>query len=210
MCIDNYQHMTTIGFFGDSFCAGREPESWCVLLAEKLNARIVHWGEPGRSIWTTIMKFNKLQQQNRLPDICVFCWTEPYRLYHPNLVLSANTEPIKGVDPNVYRALDDYWKYLHSYDKDELAYEYALKWFDQNVLSNVDKKIIQMWSFRPFETADKDAKIKLLSGTFIDESMFAFSKKNGEKDGWGIGTINHMTTKQNEQWADRVYERIKS
>jgi hypothetical protein len=196
----------TIGYFGDSFCAGREPESWCVLLSKKLDARVVHWGEPGRSIWTTIMQFNRLKEQHRLPDICVFCWSEPYRLYHPNLILSANTEPLEGVDPNVYRALDDYWKYLHSYDKDELAYEYAIKYFDQHVLSQVEEQLVQMWSFRPFETAGKDAGIHLQSGVFIDESMFAFSKTAGEKDGWGIGTINHMTVEQNKQWTDRVYD----
>ena len=200
--------MITLGFFGDSFCAGREVDSWCVLLSKKLDARIVHWGEPGRSIWTTIMQFNRLKDQNRLPDISVFCWTEPYRLYHPNLILSANTQPLEGVDPNVYKALDDYWKYLHSYDKDELAYEYAIQYFDRHVLSKVDKKLVQMWSFRPFETAGKDAGIRLQSGVFIDESMFAFSKSAGEKDGWGIGTINHMTVEQNKQWADKVYERI--
>jgi hypothetical protein len=93
---------------------------------KKLDARIVHWGEPGRSIWSVFFKFNQLIEQDRVPDISVFCWSEPYRLYHPNLILSANTEPLEGVDPNVYRALDDYWKYLHSYDKDEMAYEYAL------------------------------------------------------------------------------------
>lgn len=200
--------MKTIGYFGDSFCAGRESESWCVLLAKKINATIMQWGEPGRSIWTTIMKFNQLKKENRLPDICVFCWTEPYRLYHPKLILSANTEPLEGVDPNVYKALDDYWKYLHSYDKDELSYEYSLRWFDQNVLSTVDKKIIQLWSFRPFETAGKDAGIKLTSGTFIDESMFSFSKRDGEKDGWGHGRINHMTVEQNAEWAEKVYSRF--
>lgn len=202
--------MKTIGYFGDSFCAGREPESWCVLLAKKLDARITHWGEPGRSIWTTIIKFNKLEQQKKLPDICVFCWTEPYRLYHPNLILSANTQPLPDVNPRVYEALDQYWKYLHSYDKDELSYEYAIKWFDQMILPRVNKKIIQMWSFKPFETAEKDAKIKLATGTFIDESMFAFSKRDGQRDGWGPGMINHMTVLQNSEWADKVYDRIKN
>ena len=55
----------TIGFFGDSFCAGREPESWCVLLANQLNAQITHWGEPGRSVWSTFFKFNQLNKANR-------------------------------------------------------------------------------------------------------------------------------------------------
>lgn len=207
MYVDNYQYMTTIGFFGDSFCAGREDESWCVLLAKKLDAKIVHWGEPGRSIWTSFFKFNARIKQNNVPDISVFCWTEPYRLYHPQLILSANTEPLDGVDPNIYKALDEYWKHLHHYNKDEMAYEYSLKHFDQNILSKVDKQIIQMWSFKPFETAGKDAGIKLTTGTFIDESMYAFS---GGPDAWGRGTINHMTAEQNKAWASKVYDRYTS
>tara|TARA_R110000803_G_scaffold63556_1_gene124222 strand:- start:325 stop:936 length:612 start_codon:yes stop_codon:yes gene_type:complete len=202
--------MKTIGFFGDSFCASNQPESWCNILQEKLGAdRIRYFGNPGRSIWSTMFKFNGLIEQNRVPDISVFCWSEPYRLYHPNLIMSANTEPMDGVDPNVYKALDDYWKYLQNYDKDEMAYEYALKYYDQAILSKVDKQIVQMWSFKPFETADKDAKIELTTGTFIDESMFAFSKSDGEKDGWGEGTINHMTVEQNQQWAEKVHGRLR-
>jgi hypothetical protein len=151
-------------------------------------------------------KFNELIRKNQVPDIAIFCWTEPYRLYHPELVLSANTEPLAGVDPAVYKTLDNYWKYLHSYDKDEIAYEYALRHYDQNILSKVKSQIVQMWSFRPFETASKDAGIRLETGVFIDESMFAFSRGDRVKDGWGTGTINHMTVEQNQQWADRVYD----
>jgi hypothetical protein len=202
--------MKTIGFFGDSFCAGREPESWVVLLAKKLNAKIVNYGDPGRSIWTTFFKFNSRIKQDIVPDFSIFCWTEPYRLYHPKHILSANTEPLEGVDPNIYKALEQYWIHLHNYDKDEMAYEYALKHYDQNILSEVKSDIVQMWSFRPFETAGKDAGIKLTAGKFIDESMFSFSKSAGEKDGWGVGTINHMTEQQNQLWADKVYDRLAS
>ena len=203
--------MKTIGFFGDSFCASNQPESWCNILQNKLGAKRIRWfGEPGRSIWSTMFKYNRLIKNDDVPDISIFCWTEPYRLYHLDLILSANTKPLEGVDPKIYKALEDYWKYLHNYDKDEMAYEYALKYYDQNILSKIDKQIVQMWSFRPFETAGKDAGITLTSGKFIDESMFAFSKSAGEKHGWGVGTINHMTVEQNQQWADNVYEKIKN
>lgn len=207
--------MKTMGFFGDSFCAGREDESWCVLLAKQLNAGITHWGEPGKSIWTTFFKFNQLNNTDKLPDICVLCYTEPYRLYHPSLILSANTEPFEGMDPKVYEALEQYWIHLHNYDKDELVYEYSLKWFDHDILSKIkNKTIVQMWSFRPFETAGKDACIKLKSGIFIDESLYASSLiKNTVSDGaimpWGKGIINHMSVEQNKCWADKVYKKIK-
>jgi hypothetical protein len=87
-----------------------------------------------------------------------------------------------------------------------LAYQYALKYYDQHVLSKVKSEIVQMWSFRPFETADKNLGMELTTGTFIDESMFNFS---GGKDNWGKGTINHMTTEQNQQWAQKVYDYIR-
>ncbi len=196
--------MKTIGFFGDSFCASNQPESWCNILQEKLGANRIRWfGNSGKSIWSVFFQFNKLIEQNRVPDISVFCWTEPYRLYHPELILSLNTEPLEGVDPDVYKTLDNYWKHLHSTEKDDMAYEYALKYYDQNVLAKIkNKTIVQMWSFKP------DTDIKLSTGTFIDESMFTFSKSAGVKDGWGIGTINHMTEEQNKEWANKVYGRL--
>lgn len=199
--------MSTIGFFGDSFCASNQKESWCNILQQKLGCDRIRWfGEPGRSIWSVFFRFNQLVKQNAVPDYCIFCWTEPYRLYHPKLILSANTEPLEGIDPNVYKTLDNYWKYLQNYDKDEMAYEYALKYYDKEVLSNLgDKTIVQMWSFRPFETAGKDGKIRLNSGIFIDESMYTFS---GGKDNWGKGKINHMTPSQNQQWAEKVFKYI--
>ena len=103
--------MKSIGFFGDSFCASNQPESWCNILQQKLGANRIRWfGNPGRSIWSVFFQYNKLIEQNNVPDISIFCWTEPYRLYHPSLILSANTQPLEGVDPNVYKTLDDYWK----------------------------------------------------------------------------------------------------
>ena len=203
LCTDNYHCMKSIGFFGDSFCASNQPESWCNILQEKLGAARIRWfGEPGRSIWSTFMKYNKLIETHSVPDISVFCWTEPYRLYHPKHILSANTQPLDDVDPKMYEALDQYWIHLHNYDKDEMSYEYALRYYDEHILSKVDSEIVQMWSFKPFETAGKEVGINLHTGTFIDESIYAFS---GGKDNWGKGDINHMTKEQNKIWADRVY-----
>ena len=200
--------MKSIGFFGDSFCASNQPDSWCNILQEKLGAERIRWfGNPGTSIWSVFFQYNKLIEKNAVPDISIFCWTEPYRLYHPKHILSANTEPLEAVDPNIYKALDQYWIHLHNYDKDEMAYEYALKHYDQNILSKVESDIIQMWSFKPFETAGKDAGIKLSTGTFIDESMYEFS---GGQDAWGTGTINHMTAEQNKAWASKIYDRFTS
>ena len=53
--------MKSIGFFGDSFCASNQPESWCNILQEKLGANRIRWfGNPGKSIWGVFFQFNKL------------------------------------------------------------------------------------------------------------------------------------------------------
>ena len=190
--------MKSIGFFGDSFCAGNREDSWCNILAR-------WFGKSGASIWSVFFKYNDLIKKGKVPDISIFCWTEPYRLHHEKHTLTLNVEPDPEADPNMYKALDDYWIHLQHQYKDEMSYEYALKYYDRHVLSKVKSQVVQTWSFKPFETADRPQGFQLETGTFIDESMFEFSKSAGVKDGWGIGTINHMTVEQNQQWADRVY-----
>ncbi len=195
--------MKTIGFFGDSFCADHTDESWCNIFSTKIGCGDpVCYGKKGESIWGTFFKFNKRIANDDIPDVNVFCWTEPYRLYHPRMILTANVIPSEDEDPNVYKTLDNYWKYLHNYDKDELAYEYSLKHYDQNVLSKVNKKIIQLWSFRPFETANKDANIQLQTGLFVDKSLYRTATEDRGKD----KTINHMSRDMNKNLANMLVD----
>ena len=205
--------MKTIGFFGDSFCDSKKDHSWCVLLANKLGQEITHLGKGGAAIWHTFMAYEKLLERNTLPDTMVFCWTEPYRLYHPEVPLAKGAVPYPGPDQNLWKAADMYWVYLQNYRKDELAYRYALQWFDQHELPKAkDKKIIQMWSMKPFELTNRRCDISLQTGKFLDESMleFAWGGKTPEPGfKFDINLANHMTVKQNKQWADKVYERIR-
>ena len=204
--------MSTIGYFGDSFCDSREPHSWCVLLAEKLGQDIVHWGRGGSSIWNTFMSYETLRTRDTLPDTLVFCWTEPYRLYHPKVPLAQGAVPYPGPDQNLWKAADMYYVYLQDYRKDELAYQYALKWFDRHELPKAkEKKIVQMWSMKPFELTNRGCDIELTTGEFIDESMleFAWGGKTPEPGfKFDINLANHMTKEQNQEWANKVYERI--
>jgi hypothetical protein len=207
--------MRTIGFFGDSFCASNQPESWCVLLAKRLGAVINHWGVGGASVWSTFISFEKLKKQRTLPDVLIFCWTEPYRLYHAKLPLAKGAVPILGEDTNIYKAADMYYVYLQNYNKDEIAYTYALQWFDQHELKSIEKKhtILQTWSMKPFELSGRASDIHLQTGVFLDESMLEFAWGNEKpKSGFkfDINLSNHMTVEQNQQWADRVYEKIKN
>jgi hypothetical protein len=200
--------MATIGYFGDSFCESRKDDSWCVIVAKELDAKITHWGRGGASIWNTFMEFERAEQSGNLPDTCVFCWTEPYRLYHPKLPLAKGAVPIPGVDSNIYKAADMYYVYLQNYRKDELAYRYALQHFDKQVLAkHSDKTILQTWSMRPFELSGNQTHLTLETGLFLNESMLMFAW-DGEpkKVKFDINLSNHMTSAQNQAWANKILE----
>lgn len=199
--------MKTIAFYGDSFCQSHRDDSWCVILAEKLHCSITRFGIGGSSIWTTFIEFEKDQKDNNIADYLVFCWTDETRLYHPTLPLTPNNKPIKGTDENIWQAAENYYKYLSFYNKDDIAYRYSLKHFDQNVLKKYESSsnIIQMWSMLP-----KD--FKLTTGKFINESCLAHSwdgnmKAKVEPD---INLSNHMTKEQNKTWAQKIYDNINS
>ena len=88
-------------------------------------------------------------------------------------------------------------------DKDDIAYKYALQFFDKNVLKDLDKRknIVQMWSMLPFD-------IELKSGFFMNESCLIHSwdgdmNYKGKPD---LNLSNHMTAEQNKNWAKKVYD----
>ena len=126
--------------------------------------------------------------------------------------LAKGAVPYPGPDQNLWKAADMYYVYLQEYRKDELAYKYALQWFDQKELPKAkDKKIIQTWSIKPFELSGEPCDLKLQTGTFIDESMlmFAWGGKTPETGfKFDLDLANHMTVEQNQQWAQKVYDRI--
>jgi len=198
--------MKTIAYYGDSFCASDRNDSWCVLLADWLGCNIMRLGIGGSSIWSTFLEFEQDQKTGSLADYIIFCWTDSHRLYHPTLPLTPQNQPIAGTDPAVWKAADDYYKYLSFQHKDNIAYSYALQWFDKKILHNIKENntIVQMWSMLPF-------KIKLESGIFLEESCLVHSW-DGDlnfKNDVDLDLSNHMTVQQNESWAKKIYDRIK-
>ena len=199
--------MKTIAFYGDSFCQSHRDDSWCVLLAEKLQSSITRFGIGGSSIWTTFIEFEKDQKNNNIADYLVFCWTDETRLYHPALPLTPNNKPIEGTDKNIWQAAEHYYKYLSFNDKDDIAYRYSLKYFDQNILKKHESNsnIIQMWSMLPKDFA-------LTSGKFINESclIHSWDGDTEAKVNPDINLTNHMTKEQNKTWAQKIYDNIDS
>lgn len=148
-----------IGFFGDSFCADIQSQSgtYLQLLANHYDAEIVNLGTGGSSIWDVLLlQIDPFIKNNNIPDICVFVWTEPGRLFHRVLrhlnigsAVSDNWRSPLNDHEIIYKAAKDYYLHLHDPELDHYRYAAALHYFDTVVLPTFPKntKIVHLWSF---------------------------------------------------------------
>lgn len=148
--------MTTIGFFGDSFCAevsNQHSESngyktYIEKLISHYNADLVNLGVPGCSVWdTTLIQFKPFEKNP--PDICIFSWTGGGGLFHrtqrdlhfPRIILNENSS-------DLIKAAKGYFEYFFDDEKASLEVSSMMMYFDETILSKIyDKsKIIHLWS----------------------------------------------------------------
>ena len=146
----------TIGFFGDSFCANRYSlslnyKTYISMLAKNYNAKIVHLGIGGSSVGDLILlQLDPFIQRNDVPDICVFVWTDPARLFHRTIrnlnytSVQHNTKKSK-----VWDSARDYFTYLNDWEFLELQYIALLEHVDNVVLPKLppETKIVHLWAF---------------------------------------------------------------
>jgi len=140
---------TSIGFFGDSFCYSHSPNSYLGMIVDRLGLNLVHTGKAGSSIEDAIlMQFNKFAKVNKIPDICVFVWTDSHRLYNykvRNLTLGSLD---KNDDPEITQAAKTYYRCLFDDEAHILRHNATVYYFNQVLLNRYpDKKIINLWSF---------------------------------------------------------------
>lgn len=155
-----------IGFFGDSFCAEMHNphslikgyETYIKRLKKHYGAEIVSLGIGGSSYWDIVLEqFPKLEKN--LPDVCIFCWTDNFRLYHKNIknLTSGSLEKLVVKDTRwshlvnyrIYLAGKKYFRHLHDNKKADMEYISCMYYFDNVVIPrHLDStKIIHLWSF---------------------------------------------------------------
>ena len=178
----------TIGFFGDSFCADVQSGTYLQLLATHYGADVVHVGYGGSSIWDVLLlQIDPFIKKNNIPDICVFVWTEPTRLFHQVLrnitTLSAVTGAWRSTEKSyeiIYDAARDYYLHLQNTELDQYRFTAALHYFDTVILPTFpnNTKIVHLWSFgveqgicHPFHTWK--------NGVEIHPSFTSIIERNG-------------------------------
>ena len=151
----------TIGFFGDSFCSEvRNHHSmwygyttYMKQLADHYDATVVNVGHGGSSIWDTLLlQLNPFIQNNNVPDICVFVWTVPGRLFNRE-IRRLNNSDIYGkffspFKQNIVKAAKTFYDYLYDREKENIEYLAVLRYIDQEVLSLLPTttKIVHLWT----------------------------------------------------------------
>ena len=150
--------MKTIGFFGDSFCAERvnghsllhRYDSYMVKLENHYGCKTVNTGVGGSGVWDLII--NQFNALDIIPDVCVFFWTKPGRLFHREVrklsvghVLQPKWYSYNPFKKPVYDAARGYYLHLLDWEKEQLEYLSAIEYFDRHTLSKLNSKIVHLW-----------------------------------------------------------------
>lgn len=154
----------TIGFFGDSFAADEYNthsmlhgyETYIRKLKNHYGARVVNLGYGGSSIWDTYMiQLDPYIKAHRFPDVCVFVWTTPGRLFHRDIrkitvgnALYPKIHTYNIFKHEIWKAAKDYYLHLHDWGKSELEHEAFIYYLDNVLLKQIPKttKIINLWT----------------------------------------------------------------
>lgn len=165
----------TIGFFGDSFAAEEwnlhtkwnKYETYIQKVSRHYDSKIVNLGQGGSSIWDALLiQLDPLIKNNSVPDICVFVWTNPGRLFHREVrrINHADSLTPKLHTYNIFKhkiwsAAKEYYLHLYDYEQAELAHLAIIHYIDNIILSSLPKttKIIHLWSSanpKSWETQD--------------------------------------------------------
>lgn len=150
-----------IGFYGDSFCQHKFSifnKTYISLLEDHYAAKVIHLGYGGSSHWDLIIN----QFKTPLPDVCVFCWTDSNRLFHPTIRHIRYTEALNysqakskfnatydfGMHKKTWQAAQAYYEELYDQTKTNIEYISSLYYFDHQILGQYNNtKFIHLWSF---------------------------------------------------------------
>jgi hypothetical protein len=225
-----------IGFFGDSFVAEMSnPHSWYYKydtflkrIKDHYSAEIVNLGVGGSSYWDVMLK-QFPPYENNLPDVCVFCWTDFSRVYHPTVRNIGSWTTLKHNWKDLHyshfwnrkeiNAGKEYFTHLYDHEKAQQESIASFYHYDREVLAPLQykTKIIHLWSFgvpKPCNQEDPHYPNNInyiyrwQTGTEIRPSLKCFSTvgRNTTDDGM---VPNHLgSTLNNKLVADMIIEAI--
>ena len=182
--------MKTIGFFGDSYCSelkaeqgnksfGTDWDTYIEIIRDRLNLEVVHLGQKGSSVWDLfLLQWKTFKENKSLPDICIFLWTDPYRLFSRDWrKISINPRNYFKIKNKEFRtSISNYYKFIFDEELAILQHNSALHFFDHKVLSKYKKntKFIHLRSTYPSTFFTEE---QFLTNSILPQATYSF--KNG-------------------------------
>lgn len=201
----------TIGFFGDSFCSVIMPhigspvkvDTYINKLKNFYDAEILNLGVQGSSVEDLLLlQLNPFIKANNLPDICIFVWTQPGRLFNRN---TRNITYSGALRKAKLANVDKIWKdalnyYETFYDKElsEVRYITLMHYIDTVILPKVTGKIIHLWSYGK-EFLIEDFYYRWTNGVEIRPPLFNISLLEKEVTKWYDNRPNHLGSDTHNQ-----------
>jgi hypothetical protein len=166
-----------IAFFGDSFAAEEyNPHSWLFKyktymqkLAIHYNADVQVHGKGGSSIWDALLlQLTPLINSDTVPDVCVFVWTNPGRLFHREVrrinwadALTPKLHTYNIFKHKIWSAAKAYYEHLYDTEKEELEHKMFLYYVDNIIIPSLPAttKIIHLWSSAKTTNWEKESFI---------------------------------------------------
>ena len=218
--------MKIVGF-GDSFISPTR-EHWGYLnqVGSKLGADVVWNGFPGTSSWDAFFQFKDYPDDI---DVAVFCWSDPSRMYHPNVRgicpnSAMQQHPPGQWDSEVWRASQEYYSYLYDWRKTEYEASAFYYWFDHWSERFANTKFIHMWSFAktilgvgdPWQKYREDIRgleyhHRWKNGVEIRPALMHFSLKEGWPTDNNLSNekrANHMAPVFHSYLAEQIVDAI--
>jgi hypothetical protein len=188
--------MAKISVFGDSFAIGHPIQNhWVGQIAKHHNvdtSDVVNTAFGGSGIIDAIMQFTKHINDVRASNILIFVWSQPSRLYHPE-VRDINSGSCLHPDHQQYKNKKLYNDALTYYENfyyaeiEELKINGVFEWFDRVLLENFsDKKILHFQSFSAGECKDNVMQYNFKSGINVCPALMVLSENEPEFTGLGL------------------------
>jgi hypothetical protein len=153
--------MKTVAFFGDSFVGKKE--GWIEYFSLHNDYQIEHIGKTGGDYIYALEKWDRVNRNQKLIDLCVYAHTHTSRLYHPDPLVPLTSGVVAGMlegkfrdskldknDPVIQAAMN-YYLYLDFPSAASIRNTALIMGADRFIKENNVSfvKIIHLWSFAP-------------------------------------------------------------
>lgn len=150
----------TIGFFGDSFCSvlnsmlPGKVDTYIKKLKSFYNADILNLGVAGSSVEDSlILQLKPFVTSKKFPDVCIFVWTDPGRIFHRTIRNINYSTILRHVSdnnsPKIWNDALNYYENFYDAELADVRYIALLYYIDNVILPTISitSKIIHLWSF---------------------------------------------------------------